>query len=1022
MQALIAPFNRPARRLIAALAQRFALAALAALAAAALLGGRPALARHPSHPYLRTAAGGLEGIPRFSHIVLLVLENESFATTWGSGSVATYLNGLRSQGVLADHYYATGHQSLDNYIAMVSGQPVQPATAADCEALNLYDCVQGQSLMAGGRNLADQIEDAGLGWKGYMDAMPSACFHADYSPTAAPQDPYQGNSTTPPAFNYADRHNPFLYFAGIVGNDSRCQAHVEPYAQLAADLAGDSLPAFSFIAPDTCHDGHDNPCADGSAGGLARADLWLSQNVPALLTYLLSHNGLLLITFDEASTTDTSGCCTGGPGGGQGAGGRVGLLALSAAVPAGGVVSTPYDHASLLRTIEDSLGIAEHLNNAGTATPMAGLFTVATRLLVSAPAAQPAGSPFTINVAALDDAGHVATNYSGTVHFASGDAAAILPADYTFTGNGGDGGIHSFTGAALLTTGAQSLAAADLAKGTISGGAVVTVTPPMGGAANFFTVKPCRVADTRGPAGPYGAPALAGSGPRRDFSLAGRCGVPAGASAVAANLTVVSPSGAGFLNVDPTGTPATGTSILNFRAGAVRSNNAVLSLLGSPAGSVSVQAGAFTGQTDFVLDVSGYFQPGPPPLPPPALSGIDHIVLVMMENRSFDHFLGWLPGADGKQGGLSYADSAGGEHPTHELAPDFQGCAFLDPGHSYGDGRVQYDGGACDGWQRDGSDAAAAAPAQANDPFAVGYYAQADLAFFGNAAPAWTVGDRYFAGIMAETYPNRFLQHAAATDRLVNTTAIASLPTIWDRLAQAGVTGTYYYGDVPFLALWGSKYAAISQPFSQFLAAAAAGTLPAVAFVDPRFEDESSGTSGDDHPHADVRNGEAFLNQIYDAVRSGPNWASTVLVINFDEWGGFFDHVPPPTAPIPAATASAGDVDGRLGFRVPLLVISPFARRGFVSHEVFDHTSILRMIEWRFSLKPLTVRDATANNLADVLDFANPQLASPTFSVPAGPFGAVCGAAALTRDTRRGRWGADPPPALGLRPRRFGNR
>ncbi|MBV8201048.1 MAG: hypothetical protein JOZ15_10545 [Acidobacteria bacterium] len=980
MQASIAPSSRPV---------------VCLLVLAALLGGRPALG----------AGGGLEGIPPFSHIVVLVLENESFATTWGNGSPATYLNGLRSQGVLADHYYATGHQSLDNYIAMISGQPVQPATAADCEALNLYDCVQGQSAMANGRNLADQLEDAGLGWKGYMDAMPSACFHADYSATATPPDPYQGNSTTPPAFNYADRHNPFLYFADVVGNDSRCQAHVEPYAALAASLANDSLPAFSFITPDTCHDGHDNPCADGSAGGLGRADLWLSQNVPALLHYLLSHNGLLLITFDEASTSDTSGCCTGGPGGGPGTGGRVGLLALSTAVPAGVVVSTPYDHASLLRTIEDSLGIAEHLNNAGTATAMADLFTVATRLLVSAPADAAAGSPFTVNVAALDAAGNVATNYSGTVHFTSSDGAAMLPADYTYTGNGGDNGIHSFLGAALRTTGSQTLAAADTAKATIAGSTLVAVTAATAGTSNFFTLVPCRVADTRGPAGPYGAPALAGSGATRDFSLAGRCGVPPDASAVAANLTVVRPTGPGFLSAFPAGTPVPGTSTLNFAAGAVRANNAVLSLGGSPAGAISVHAEISQGQADLVLDVSGYFRPGPPPLPPPAASGIDHVVLVMMENRSFDHFLGWLPGADGKQAGLSFADSGGTEHPTHELAPDFQGCAFLDPGHSYGDGRVQYDGGACDGWQLAGSDAAAASPGQANDPFAVGYYTQADLAFLGSAAPAWTVGDRYFAGIMAETYPNRFMQHAAATDRLVNTMATASLPTIWDRLSQAGLTGTYYFNDAPFLALWGSKYAAISQPFSQFLADASAGTLPAVAFVDPRFEDEASGTSGDDHPHADIRNGEAFLNQIYDAVRASPNWASTVLVINFDEWGGFFDHVPPPTAPIPAATAIAGDVDGRLGFRVPLLVISPFARRGYVSHEMFDHTSILRLIEWRWGLKPLTVRDATANNLADLLDFGNPQLAAPAFTVPAGPFGTVCPSGAGVAALGRGRPG-----------------
>jgi hypothetical protein len=205
--------------------------------------------------------------------------------------------------------------------------------------------------------------------------MPGACFHADYGASAPPPDPYQGNSTIPPAFNYADRHNPFLYFADIIGDDSRCQAHVVPYAALAADLAADALPVFSFITPDTCNDGHDNPCAGGSPGGLARADLWLSRNVPALLAYLRSHDGLLLITFDEASATDTSGCCTGGPGGGPGAGGRVGLLALSAAIRGGSVVSTPYDHASLLRTIEDSMGIAEHLNNAAAAAPLVDVLT-----------------------------------------------------------------------------------------------------------------------------------------------------------------------------------------------------------------------------------------------------------------------------------------------------------------------------------------------------------------------------------------------------------------------------------------------------------------------------------------------------------------------------------------------------------------------------------------------------------------------------------------------------------------------
>src|SRR5438105_5167946 len=296
-------------------------------------------------------------------------------------------------------------------------------------------------------------------------------------------------------------------------------------------------------------------------------------------------------------------------------------------------------------------------------------------------------------------------------------------------------------------------------------------------------------------------------------------------------------------------------------------------------------------------------------LPDPASSGIEHVIVFMMENRSFDHFLGWLPGADGRQAGLTYTDSRGAPHSTFLLAPDFQGCSYNDPDHSYAGGRVEYDNGACDGWLRAGS----------NDVYAIGFYTQADLAFLGAAAPRWTTCDRYFAAIMAETYPNRIYQHAAQTDRIRNSTTLSTLPTIWDRLAQAGLTGRYYYSDVPFLALWGVKYLPISRPVAAFLADCAAGTLPQVSFVDPRFLAEGSGTSGDDHPHADIRNGEAFLNQVYTAVTTSPTWAQTVLVINYDEWGGFFEHVPPPAAPIPPADQTAGNADGLRGFRVPAL-------------------------------------------------------------------------------------------------------
>jgi len=381
-------------------------------------------------------------------------------------------------------------------------------------------------------------------------------------------------------------------------------------------------------------------------------------------------------------------------------------------------------------------------------------------------------------------------------------------------------------------------------------------------------------------------------------------------------------------------------------------------------------------------------------LPAPGSSGVEHVVVVMMENRSFDHFLGWLPGSDGKQSGLTFTDRYGLKHSTHHLT-QFASCAYNDPDHSYEGGRIELNSGRCDGWLKSGE----------NDSLAIGYYQQSDLAFLGKAAPAWTVCDRYFSAVMAETYPNRFYQHAAQTDRLHNSTATSTLLTIWDRLAAAGLAGRYYFSDIPFTALWGTKYLSISKPFASFLADAAAGTLPSVSFVDPRFEDEGSGSSGDDHPKADIRAGEQFLNQVYTAVTTSPNWANTVLVINFDEWGGFFDHIAPVAAPdVSSATALRG-------FRVPALVISPRARRRHVAHNTYDHTSVLKMIEWRWSLPPLTPRDNGARNLAEVLDFSSaPNLSAPRFTVP--PFVAMACPPAQLTGAEQAEWPALRQKAL----------
>ena len=329
-------------------------------------------------PASAATAVGLEGVPHFDHIVVLTEENESASTTFGAGSPATYLNSLRAQGVFLPNYYGTGHVSLDNYVAMVSGQPPQPLTMSDCSTVSLWTCVQGQSLLGSGRNLADQLESAGVGWKSYQDGTATPCFHGPYVAGDTTPDPDQGDSTTG-SMNYADRHNPFIYFTDVIENQPRCDAHQRPFTDLSTDLAAGTLPAFAFITPDTCHDGHDNPCAGLTTGGLSAADAWLSNNLPPLLSYLAANNGLLVINFDEASTPTTGisptlsdiSCpaCAG-----LGLGGRTGALLISPRLPQGSTVSTTYDHYSLLRTIEDSFGISEHLNLATAATAMTDAF------------------------------------------------------------------------------------------------------------------------------------------------------------------------------------------------------------------------------------------------------------------------------------------------------------------------------------------------------------------------------------------------------------------------------------------------------------------------------------------------------------------------------------------------------------------------------------------------------------------------------------------------------------------------
>jgi phospholipase C len=431
---------------------------------------------------------------------------------------------------------------------------------------------------------------------------------------------------------------------------------------------------------------------------------------------------------------------------------------------------------------------------------------------------------------------------------------------------------------------------------------------------------------------------------------------------------------------------------------------------------------------------------------PHSSGGVEHVVVLMMENRSFDHFLGWLPGADGRHG-MTYLSTDGNVYPNYPLAPDFQGCGYSDPDHSWEGFLVQHNGGKLDGFlQRPTAPAAnPGVTLAAANTFPVGYYTNLDhdhrrkvvpdLPVIGALAEHYTVLDRYFCSFAGETFPNRFYQHAARTDRDHNGTTISTLPSIWDQLSpipntQGVPTGGYFFRDLPFLALWGTKYVPFWHPFAagdtdalgipvttlSFIDTVAQGLLPNVSFVDPAFDTEGNGTSADDHPLADIRLGERFIADTYHALAGAGYLDNTVLVVTFDEWGGFFDHVPPPRViddTDPADVDHAGDAstptDDRLipdyrqlGLRVPAIVVSNLAPAKVVHHGPFEHTSTLKFIESTFGLHPLTARDTHARNIGQVLQHTPrrpvPAGAVPTSSQVPGPLtdaAAVCSATSV---------------------------
>jgi len=234
----------------------------------------------------------------------------------------------------------------------------------------------------------------------------------------------------------------------------------------------------------------------------------------------------------------------------------------------------------------------------------------------------------------------------------------------------------------------------------------------------------------------------------------------------------------------------------------------------------------------------------------------------------------------------------------------------------------------------------------------------------------------YFPSLLGPTFPNRIFQLCGQTDRLDDSVAVCSYPTIFDHCTEAGVSSKYYYGNVAFLTLFPIDAALYAYSFPDFLSDCASGSLPQVSFVDSSFTLVLN-TANDNHPHSDIRNGDALMAQVYQAVATSPSWKNTVLVLNHDEWGGFFDHVPPPRALAPNST-DPDLVDGKalLGCRAPCIVASPWTvgtqSNPSVNHTVFDHTSVLKMIESVFDVQPLAARE-TSNDVGNLLSANRPE-------------------------------------------------
>ncbi len=373
----------PGSTALPSLRPRVRLAALtltAVLAVFAVLAGHSAIgvAAVPSVSPVPPASTAVY-LPPIKHVFVINIENKGYDKTWGPTSAAPYLaKTLRSKGVLLNTYYGTAHNSQPNYVAQLSGQGPNPQMQADCQ---IYSSFVGTGTTAPGQAVGDgcvfpasvaslptQLDGKGLSWKGYMQDMGTPCRHPVINTVDTTQQAKVGDQ-------YAARHNPFVYFAAIV-DSPKCAQRVVDLAQLPRDLASISTtPNLTYITPNLCDDGHDAPCVDGRPGGLTSANAWLTVWVPKILNSpAYQTDGALIITADEADSpqSDATACCGEGPGpnsplpgiSGLG-GGRIGALVLSRWTAPNTWSTTPYNHYSLLASLEDVFGLP-HLGYAAT--------------------------------------------------------------------------------------------------------------------------------------------------------------------------------------------------------------------------------------------------------------------------------------------------------------------------------------------------------------------------------------------------------------------------------------------------------------------------------------------------------------------------------------------------------------------------------------------------------------------------------------------------------------------------------